>query len=294
MRVLEIGSGPLLDRVRRLEGKDRAGRRQAVLDLLGELGLSPVREPYHAWGGAGENILVEFGQGEKLLLISAHYDAVKGSPGANDNASGVSVLLEVCRRLGGYRPRNRLRAIFFDGEEPWLRLGPLRWGCVGSRAYLRAHGLDRTVALYNLEFCGLGDMVGIWPAGEGDRDISALNSLQQVLKGQGVPYALARVPAILFSGDHRPFRQQGLRGALTLSLVPREEEVLLRSFARSPWSAFRLWAARRRGGEGRVPLLFQRLHTPEDKAEYLREDSLALMAEVLYRAVVALDTAEAI
>jgi hypothetical protein len=34
----------------------------------------------------------------KILLIGAHYDTVTGSPGANDNASGVSALLEISRR----------------------------------------------------------------------------------------------------------------------------------------------------------------------------------------------------
>ena len=34
---------------------------------------------------------------EQILLIGAHYDSVSGSPGANDNGSGVAALLEIAR-----------------------------------------------------------------------------------------------------------------------------------------------------------------------------------------------------
>ena len=41
----------------------------------------------------GENIIVRFGHGEKKIVVGAHYDAVEGSPGADDNGSGVAVVL---------------------------------------------------------------------------------------------------------------------------------------------------------------------------------------------------------
>ena|SRR5208283_2517228 len=49
------------------------------------------------------------------LLIGAHYDAVMGSPGADDNASGVSVMLEIARTLG---PQKDLQFVAFTLEEP--------------------------------------------------------------------------------------------------------------------------------------------------------------------------------
>ena len=55
-----------------------------------------------AWGKDYRNVVAtkypdQAGQGEALppLLIGAHYDTVSGSPGADDNASGLVVLLEV-------------------------------------------------------------------------------------------------------------------------------------------------------------------------------------------------------
>jgi Zn-dependent M28 family amino/carboxypeptidase len=59
-----------------------------------------------AWGKVYRNVVATKypdwpGQGEELppLLIGAHYDTVSGSPGADDNASGLMVLLEVASRL---------------------------------------------------------------------------------------------------------------------------------------------------------------------------------------------------
>ncbi len=51
----------------------------------------------------------------RWILIGAHYDAVAGSPGADDNASGVAVMLEVARLLG---PRQGVKFVAFTLEEP--------------------------------------------------------------------------------------------------------------------------------------------------------------------------------
>jgi aminopeptidase YwaD len=59
-----------------------------------------------AWGKAHRNVVAAKypdrpGSGAELppLLIGAHYDTVSGSPGADDNASGLAMLLEVASRL---------------------------------------------------------------------------------------------------------------------------------------------------------------------------------------------------
>jgi aminopeptidase YwaD len=70
----------------------------------------------HTWGKVYRNVVATKypdwpGQGEELppLLIGAHYDTVSGSPGADDNASGLVVLLEVASRL---RTRSLARPIW--------------------------------------------------------------------------------------------------------------------------------------------------------------------------------------
>lgn len=51
------------------------------------------------------------------VLIGAHYDSVRGSPGANDNASGVATLLELSRLLRETSDTRNLRFVGFVNEE---------------------------------------------------------------------------------------------------------------------------------------------------------------------------------
>jgi Iap family predicted aminopeptidase len=55
---------------------------------------------------------------DQILLIGAHYDSVYGSPGANDNASGVAALLELSRLFKSASPSRSLRFVAFVNEEP--------------------------------------------------------------------------------------------------------------------------------------------------------------------------------
>ena len=53
----------------------------------------------------------------EILLVGAHYDTVVGSPGANDNGSGVACLLELSRLLLNARQPRSLRFVAFVNEE---------------------------------------------------------------------------------------------------------------------------------------------------------------------------------
>ncbi|MBF2014533.1 MAG: M20/M25/M40 family metallo-hydrolase [Rivularia sp. T60_A2020_040] len=54
------------------------------------------------------------------ILIAAHYDAVPGTPGADDNATGVAVLLELARIFATQPTKYPLRLVAFDMEESGL------------------------------------------------------------------------------------------------------------------------------------------------------------------------------
>ncbi len=58
------------------------------------------------------------GRRGEILLIGAHYDSVVGSPGANDNASGVAALLEISRMFKALEPSLTVRFVAFVNEEP--------------------------------------------------------------------------------------------------------------------------------------------------------------------------------
>ncbi|MBI3772779.1 MAG: M28 family peptidase [Gammaproteobacteria bacterium] len=74
---------------------------------------------------------------DELLLIAAHYDSVIGSPGANDNGSGVAALLELSRLFTQLTPDISVRFVAFVNEEPpffmWKQMGSLVYAKMARR-----------------------------------------------------------------------------------------------------------------------------------------------------------------
>ncbi len=71
---------------------------------------------------------------EQILLVGAHYDSVRGSPGADDNASGVAALLEISRLFAAVVPSVAVRFVAFVNEEAPFFLS----GEQGSMMYARS------------------------------------------------------------------------------------------------------------------------------------------------------------
>ncbi|HEX6136897.1 MAG TPA: M28 family peptidase [Casimicrobiaceae bacterium] len=112
-------------------------------------------ERYRAEGIDCENVEVSIcgvSRPGEIVLLGAHYDTVAGSPGADDNASGVAALLEIGRALAGTAPARTIRLVAFVNEEP-----PFFWsGQMGSQVHARAarrRGDDIRVML-SLEMLG--------------------------------------------------------------------------------------------------------------------------------------------
>ena len=71
---------------------------------------------------------------DDILLIGAHYDSVLGSPGGNDNGSGVAALLEMADRFSAADIERTVRFVAFVNEEPPFSFGDE----MGSMRYARA------------------------------------------------------------------------------------------------------------------------------------------------------------
>lgn len=70
----------------------------------------------------------------QIVLAGAHYDTVQGSPGADDNASGVAAVIEIARALRGLRPLRSVKLVAFVNEEsPFVFFGEM-----GSKVYAQA------------------------------------------------------------------------------------------------------------------------------------------------------------
>jgi hypothetical protein len=90
----------------------------------------------------------------EVIVVGAHYDSVRGSPGANDNGSGTAAVLELARLLRdlGGTSNKRIRFVLFVNEEPPY----FRTEAMGSLNYARALAKrrERVVAMYSLETIG--------------------------------------------------------------------------------------------------------------------------------------------
>ncbi|PMR75182.1 M28 family peptidase [Billgrantia endophytica] len=101
-----------------------ADRMHAAADAIEaafrEAGHEPLRHPVPTGSQVFDNIEVRLpgnGLEEEILVVGAHYDTVRGSPGADDNASGVAVLIELARLLRDAELDRSLRLVAFANEE---------------------------------------------------------------------------------------------------------------------------------------------------------------------------------
>ncbi len=70
----------------------------------------------------GRNIIGTLeGKSNKKIIIGAHYDTVPGSPGANDNAAGVAILMEIAKALSYENFYHTIVFVAFDAEEQYFR-----------------------------------------------------------------------------------------------------------------------------------------------------------------------------
>jgi len=84
-------------------------------------GLSVSEERFEAGGQSVVNLIVEqkgTQRPEDIVLIGAHYDSAPGTPGANDNGTGVALLLEMARALTDVPASRTIRYVAFVNEEP--------------------------------------------------------------------------------------------------------------------------------------------------------------------------------
>jgi Zn-dependent M28 family amino/carboxypeptidase len=96
----------------------------ATLDYLRgqwlDMGWQTTEETYDVSDTSATNLIVEHAgtsQANEIVLLGAHYDTIPATPGADDNASAIAVLLEVSRLLREHRGRRTVRFVAFACEE---------------------------------------------------------------------------------------------------------------------------------------------------------------------------------
>ena len=147
-----------------------------------------------------------------MLVLGAHSDSVSAGPGINDDGSGTIGILEVAKKLAGYRTRNAVRFGWWSGEE---------LGLVGSTFYvdslskaerskIKAYLNFDMIASPNYQFGifdGDGTTFNVTVGPKGSGDIEKL--FQEYFTGQGLNWT-----SIEFTGrsDYGPFIAAGIPG----------------------------------------------------------------------------------
>ncbi len=195
----------------------RAGRGERLASYyiarrFRSLGYEVRTQRYRVDGGRSRNVIASWpGAMRYPVVIGAHMDTVRGSPGANDNASGVAVILELARLLAGRRQARFVQLVAFGSEE-YGRDGRHH---VGSQVYvnrLGPSGRRKLAGMVSVDMIADGRPLLIGTAGIGP-EVVARRVYREAVKA-GVD---ARYVNTCDCSDNGPFERAGIPGALAWS-----------------------------------------------------------------------------
>jgi len=157
------------------------------------LGVIPGRDPNFA---------------HEIVILSGHYDHMGNSPdgtiwrGANDDASGIAILLEIARNWQeqGYVPRRTVLFAAWDAEE---------LGLLGSTYYVEnpQYPLDSTVGMLQLDMVGTGGEI---------LSVSGEDSFESQILAVANFLNIRTEESDMGRSDHAPFWQAGVPASLLI------------------------------------------------------------------------------
>ena len=208
--------------------------REYLRDALAKWGSVNTHE-FEVRGKVHQNLILDLpatrDTGKPPILVGAHYDGVPGTPGADDNATGVAVLLEMARAFATEAISYPVRLVAFDLEE---------YGLLGSTAYAQTlieekQPLRLMVSLEMLGYCDRRPNSQNYPPGlkyfypdRGDyiifignpSSLGDLLRLRKRMRREGTPCEILPVPNAgkwvpdTRRSDHAPFWDRGYRGMM--------------------------------------------------------------------------------
>jgi hypothetical protein len=246
-----------------IEGKTHIGRGEYIKEQLHKLGVGYVVAPFKqvtVHGSdtliiEGENIIARLGNGTKRIVVGAHYDAVPDSPGANDNGSGVSVMLALLKHLQDSSWNYSLDFCFFDQEEA---------GSIGAQYYIKQFIVPkRHLAMINLDIEGTGEELFVGPTGNNTRLI--MRYVREAAQKIHAPM----VEKNKYPGsDHEPFIKLGLE-TISISVVPRGDGERLSNWVQNGYKA----------DPAHLPKVMDVMHTQNDRSNLVTPEALKLSFE---------------
>jgi hypothetical protein len=227
-----------------------------ISNEFASLGYDVETQEFDIRGGAtSQNVIATLSpegvEDPEIIYVGGHYDSVPGSPGANDNASGTSTVLELARIFQDVDTDKELRFVSFGAEEI---------GLVGSRYYvdqLSDDEIDRSVAYYNLDMVGTiyepASQLYINPV-DGDPENLVWQSSAAAADRLGVDEDKIFLNPFGRS-DHVPFHNAGIDAALFIWMEPGTEGL-------EPW-----------------------YHTPQDTFDKVSPEKVQFVGDLIHSAV---------
>lgn len=197
-------------RVRGTPGERRGAR--YVADRFRSYGYSVNVQKYAVDGRTSRNVVAWWpGARRYPVVIGGHMDTVAGSPGANDNASGVAVVLEIARLVAATPKADLVRFVAFGSEE----YGADGRHHVGSQVFvnrLRAEGRRRLAGMISVDMVADGQPLIVATAGIGPPKIA--DSFAAIARARDI--GVDRQTTCDCS-DNGPFERAGITAALLWS-----------------------------------------------------------------------------
>jgi len=144
---------------------------------------------------------------EESIVLCAHYETVPSTLGANDNATGVAIALEILRIVAAIGCNRTIIGFFTTGEEG---------GAIGLRSYIEEsqhEEINGAKAVIVLDVLGEGDQLcfvseGLWP----DKTIKSSEHLNRLLAESATDLDYEIVPYVnqLGLADAEPFIEAGI------------------------------------------------------------------------------------
>ncbi len=189
-------------------GPDLVPCRENIVYLMQSYGLDVTIEPFTYSSGTYHNVVgTLWGTVDPDIeyVIGAHYDSVS-NPGADDNASGVALVLECARILSQYESDYTIRFVAFSMEEV---------GLVGSSAYVSAHAGDDIRGMISADMVAYDTGTNIARIYGRDTSATIKNALGAAIDeySDGLTWTDS---GRLDASDHAPFESAGYQACLLI------------------------------------------------------------------------------
>ncbi len=223
---LTIGGVPYTLRTRyTFSGTPIQKATQYAFERCAAAGLSPS---YQIWYNRTNPTVICEKRGttkvSEIVLITAHIDAVSGSPGADDDATGAIAVLTAADLMSSRTFDRTLRFVLFSGEESSL---------LGSRTYANSVRSETVVAVLNLEMLGWDNdgqpTFGLYTRPRSDPQYAADQSIADVVAGVVWAYGLPLLPDIrydfpaeAYEADQMSFWEAGVPAILAVQDYPED------------------------------------------------------------------------